>query len=157
MKNNKTYGFTLLELVIVLGVMVVVSSAVVVGINQNSRRHLNNASLALQADLRYAQRRAIAEGRRFTVAFEPRQNRYHIMKENHGSNMTIIRTIYFENGAQLVETSHPTLSFLPRGTASSGFRINLRNGGYWQRTTATVSGGRIRVFDITTINVPGYD
>ena len=144
-------GFTLIELVIALSIIMLVSAGVSIGLrNRNTdRRALQNASLTLQADLRYAQRRAIMEGRRFGVLFEPARNRYHIVARYPVSRPErIVRTVYFENGVRLQSTTGTHLMFLPRGTSSGGFTILLSNGSYWQRTTATVSGGRIRVFDI---------
>ena len=142
-------AFTLIELVIALGIIMLVSGGVFLSLRNTSHRALQNASLELQADLRYAQRRAIMEGRRFGVQFEPTQNRYHIIEQN-GRFFHVIRTVYFENGVRLRHTTGNRLVFLPRGTSSGGFSINLSNGRYWQRLTATVSGGRIQIHDITT-------
>ena len=145
MLNKTTKGFTLIELAIVLGIMAIISTGVFVSFRGSERRELQNASLALQADLRYAQRRAIMEGRRYGIIFEVQHNRYHIVLD---SPRQTIRTIYLPNRVRLLEVSGPSLMFLPRGTASSGFRITLHNGPYSQQLTATVSGGRIRSFDI---------
>ena len=139
-------GFTLLELIIALALIVIVSSGVFLAFRQSDRRALHNASLMLQADLRYAQRRAMIEGRRVGVIFEPGLNRYRVVSTNP---TTTLRTVYFHSGVRLRYNSFPQLHFTTRGTSSSGFTIWLYNGGYWQRLTATVAGGRIRVFDIT--------
>jgi len=140
-----THGVTLFELVIALGLLAIVSTGVFMSFRGNERRDLQNASLILQADLRYAQRRAITEGRRYGIIFEVQNNRYHVVLNRPRET---IRTVYFQNGVTLHETSHHSLMFLPRGTASRGFRITLHNGPYSQQLTATVSGGRIRIFDI---------
>ncbi|MCL2571431.1 MAG: GspH/FimT family pseudopilin [Defluviitaleaceae bacterium] len=145
MKNRK--GFSLLELLIALGIITIVSGGVFLAFRQTPRRALNNASIQLQADLRYAQRRAIQEGRRIGIIFEPAHNRYRIMSTSPTEE---IRVVYFQGGVRLRQTiPGARLDFLPRGTASSGFTISLSNGRYWQRLTATVSGGRIEIFDIT--------
>jgi len=140
------HGFTLLELIIALGIITIVIGGIFLTLRPSTRRDLENASLTLQADLRYSQRRAIMEGQRIGIHFEPHYNRYSIIT---GAPERVIRTVYLQNGVNLVETSAPRLMFLPRGTASAGFRITLSNGDYWQRITATVSGGRIHIFDIT--------
>jgi len=138
-------GFTLLELVLVLGIVTIVSAGVLVSLRGSDRRALANASLTLQADLRYAQRRAIMEGRRYGIVFELANNRYRIVLD---SPRQTIRTVYFREGIELIDVTGPQLMFLPRGTASSGFSIMLSNGTYSQELTATVSGGRVRIFDM---------
>ena len=141
-----TSGLTLFELIIVLGIIAIVTTGIFVSMRGNEQRALENASLALQADIRYAQRRAIMEGRRIGINFSPANNSYSIMTQRP---TTTIRTVYLQSGVVLVETSHDQLMFLPRGTASSAFRITLRNDAYWQRITATLSGGQVRIHDIT--------
>jgi len=143
MKNSR--GVTLIELAIVLGIITIVAAGIFVSTRSSYYRDLQNASLMLQSDLRYAQRRAIMEGRRYGVVFEVTENRYHVVLDNPQET---IRTVQFQNGVQLHSTSGPRLTFTPRGTASGGFRITLHNGSYSQQLTATVSGGRIRIFDI---------
>jgi hypothetical protein len=44
------------------------------------------------------------------------------------------------------------LIFHPRGTPTAGFRATLGLGANTQRITATVAGGRIRVFDINELD-----
>ena len=93
------------------------------------------------------------EGRRIGVAFDMGQNRYRIVSMTMTTPATVLHTlytIYLPRGVRLYGVTGPQLTFLPRGTASGGFRITLRAGNYFQQLTATVSGGRIRVFDTTT-------
>jgi len=138
-------GVTLIELAIVLGILTILAAGIFVSTRSSYYRDLQNASLMLQSDLRYAQRRAIIEGRRYGVFFEVTQNRYFVALD---APREVIRMVYLPNGVRLHETSGPRILFLPRGTASVGFRITLHNGPYSQQLTATVSGGRIRIFDI---------
>jgi hypothetical protein len=89
------------------------------------------------------------EGRRIGIHFEPTRNRYNIIT---GSPERIIRTVYLPDGISLRETSASRLMFLPRGTSSAGFRITLSNGHYLQQLTATVSGGRIAIQEVSISN-----
>ena len=148
-KNSS--GFTLLELTIAMAVIMIVSGGIFLGTrgNNNAYRTLEAAALVLQADLRYAQRRAIMEGRRVGIFFEPAFNRYTLITQ---SPFSTIRTVYLQDGVVLEETSHPRLMFLPRGTASSAFRITLNNDMYTQRITATLGGGQVRIHDIIRHN-----
>jgi len=141
-------GFTLLELAIVLGLISILALGVAMSVRGNDHRALEQASLTLQADLRYTQRRAIMEGQRVGIIFEPTHNRYRLVD----SSLQTIRTVYLQNGVTLLGTvGGNQLMFLPRGTASSGFRIILTNGSYMQHLTATVSGGRIQIGEITPL------
>jgi len=135
-------GFTLMELVLVLGIIAIVSAGVFVSTQGNANRALENASLALQADIRYVQRRSIAEGQRYRITFELENNRYTISLV--GSN-EIIRTVYLRDGVSLYSISGnlpPQFDFLPRGTPSRGVTVTLSNGVFLQDITVVPSGGR---------------
>jgi prepilin-type N-terminal cleavage/methylation domain-containing protein len=144
-----TKGVTLLELTVVLAILLIASGGIAMGLRQADARALRNASLRLQADLRYAQRRAIVEGRPFGVAFDRANNSYRIVSARPDRT---IRTVALHGGVYIEDTSEDRLVFLPRGTPSVGFRVILAKGTYTQRITATVSGGRIRVFDINELD-----
>jgi len=138
-------GFTLLELTLVLGILSIVSVGAIIGVNSIDRRTLTNAVLTLQADLHYAQRRAITEGRRYGIVFEPLNSRYRII--NVDANLTV-RTVYLPNGITL-HTNRAQIIYLPRGTAFSGATITLLSRQHRQQLTANVGGGRIHIEDMT--------
>jgi len=140
-------GFTLLELLIALALVMTVSGGVFLAVRQASYRALTQAAVQLQADIRYAQRRAVIDGEVIEVLFEPAHNRYRL-RVAYGFRE--IRRVYFQNGIELEYASdinNRQLHFHPRGTASSGFRVRLTNGWYSRDLTATVSGGRIEIYD----------
>jgi len=156
MKQRK--GFTLLELTIALAITLIASTAIFAGHRQIQRRTLHQASYQLQADLRYAQRRSIIEGRRFGIQIEPSARRYHVVElRRFGSNnnlsiANIIRTVYLPAGVRINPPSgaNNLLHYTGRGTPSRGATITLSNGPFNQTMTRTVSGGRIQVDPITT-------
>ena len=141
-------GFTLIELVIVLGVMAILGGTTLVTARGIQRRTLNNTSLAIQADLRRAQRLALIEGRRWRVNFDIENNRYfvHPMPRAFGAD---VYTVYLPRGVEIIRFAPRSfLEYLPRGTATTGFSVVLRSGRYQQQLTATVSAGRIEIKDI---------
>jgi len=142
---RRARGFTLIELAVALAVMAAAVSVAALSLRQSDRRALNDASRTIQADLRLAQRMAMIEGRRWGVMFDRLENRYYVY---HHLPRTTVKTVDVPNGALIREISHTELVYTPRGTASTGFRIWLSKGRYWQRTTATVSGGRIEIKEI---------
>ena len=138
-------GFTLLELIIVLAIIAIASGGIFLTARTSQKRELYLASRQLQADIRYAQRLAIATGQRHDVIFEAQYNRYNIAQT---SPSNIIKTVYMPGSVKLTFSTDRMLGFLPRGTASRGFRIILGNGNYLQHLTVTVSGGRVEIQEI---------
>ena len=148
-------GFTLLEMTIALGLVMIIAAGGGYGFRQTRRRSLNQASLTLQADLRYVQRRSIIEGYRFGIHLDVVRNEYSIIRMQRIGNRfergSTIRTVSLGNGVQLEGSNRGNLIyFTPRGTASTPATISLSNGRYWQRLTIAVSGGRVHLNDIET-------
>ena len=145
---SKKRGITLIELTIALAVASVFGAAVFISLRGIDRIALQRASYALQADFRYSQRMAMIEGRRWGILFDVVGNQYHVISTGPTK---IEKTVPLPDGVVLIETSAPIMLYLPRGTASAGFRVTLARGAYWQRLTATVSGGRIRIYDMIRV------
>lgn len=134
-----------MELAVVMAVIMVLSAGFLLGFRQADNRALNNASLQLQADLRYAQRRAIIEGRSFGIVFELANNRYRVVSSRPERT---VQSVQLPASVSLMEVSAQRIMFHPHGTPTAALRVILSQGNNTQRITATVSGGRIRVFDI---------
>jgi Tfp pilus assembly protein FimT len=137
-------GVTLLELTVVMAILMIVTGAVLISTrgDTNDYRALHNAALMLQADMRYAQRIALIEGRRVGVHFEPSHNRYSIMN----------RTVYLPNGVELLSTTYTfdEVFYLQRGTASAAGTIDLQKGRHTVELTTTLGGGRVEIKPITS-------
>ena len=121
------------------------------------RRTLNNASLALQADIRRAQRLSLIEGRRWRVQFDQQNNRY-FLHSIPRFEADYIYEVYLPRGVEFAVLGRPFTEFLPRGTVGGGgfgqgtaFTIRLRNGRFEQDLTIVPSSGRVRVFEIQRI------
>ena len=145
--RNKKGGFTLLELIITLAIIMIVSSGVFVAHRQSERRALENASLQLQADIRYAQRRAVIDGQQVNLLFDFRANMYRILLVSCG---TEVRRVYFQNGVRIRFTTDMTTTktFHPRGTIGNPLTMRLVTSRYYQELTTTISGGRVAIRDI---------
>jgi len=169
MRTRKiTNGFTLMELVIALGVVVIVSGGVFVAVSgRNSEwRNLHNASVALQADIRYAQRRSIAEGRRYGVVFDFVDNRYHvglaILNDDGRWSVNHDRTVDLPDGVTIrrwltsaetyYEGTTHQITYLARGTVTGSATFRLGTDLYRQDIAVNVSGGRARLNGIVPRN-----
>lgn len=158
MKKSKISlnGFTLIELVIVIGIIAIAGASTAAASRGIQRRTLQNASLAIQADMRRAQRMALMEGRRWRVQFEERYNRYSIGPIPRDPNRLYI--MYLPRGVYFEYLPRSSVDYLPRGTlggtgfgTGTGFTMDLRSGRYMQRMTILPVTGRVTVFDIETL------
>lgn len=151
MKQRQAAGLTLLELTISMAILMTVLGAVMISArgNNNDRRALQNASIMIQSDVRYAQRRAVMEGRRVYVQFEPIHNRYQVVMRNPWEELH--PPVYLPNGVNLFSTnlSANRTGYTPRGTPTAAGTITLRNGRYSQDLTIVPNGGRIEIRPIT--------
>ena len=140
-------GFTLIELVIVLGVITIVTAGIMMTMRTNSNRALYNALRVIQADLQYIQRRSIIEGRYYEIFFL-RFNDQYVLRPRGGGTARI-RTVYLPRGIsfQDIRTAHHNniVSYTPRGTPSGGFTIVLENGRYEQELTGRVGAGGLTI------------
>ena len=140
-------GFTLLELVVTLAVISIIGAVATLAFRPTPRRHLYNATLQLQADLRYTQRRAIMEGRPHGIEFDIWQNRYRIMAFSPRQEL---RVVYLQNGVWIGHLSQGNRAgFSARGTALFSVTIPLNNGRYMQQMTIIPSGGRVYINPIS--------
>ncbi|MCL2405721.1 MAG: GspH/FimT family pseudopilin [Defluviitaleaceae bacterium] len=142
-RNNG--GFTLLELVIALAIIVVISSGIFLAFRQPSRTALDQAMLQLQADMRYAQRMAVISGQQHAIHFDRANNMYRIMSLYPDNE---IRRVYLQDGVELTYSTarlDHTIAFHPRGTATTAFRVRFAGGGYTRDITATLGAGRIEM------------
>jgi len=146
---KKRGGVTLLELTITMAVLVVVVGVVLIGTrgDNNDYRELHNAALVLQADLRYAQRKAVTEGRRVGVQFNSERNSYSIMTNE--PEFQTFRVVQLSSGIEIFDTTHQVgrVLYLPRGTGNPG-TVVLRNGRHIRRMTTFFCGGQVRVYEM---------
>ncbi|MCL2364817.1 MAG: GspH/FimT family protein [Defluviitaleaceae bacterium] len=150
-----------MELAVAMGIVVVLAAVAVPVLRQVGNRTLYNTSLQLQADIRYAQQRAIREGRPIGIHFERATGRYRIVyftdvntPPTANANTRDLRVVHLPSGVYFdyITTGINRIWFHPRGTPSHAFRVRLRQGGrisaVRQDTTVTVSGGRAFIWPI---------
>ncbi|MCL1987089.1 MAG: GspH/FimT family protein [Firmicutes bacterium] len=147
MKNCQN-GFTLIELVVVLGILATLSGTILFTANGLQRRSLENAMFTLQADLRHAQRMAVIEGRYWQVLLNTAENSYSVGPANDGDSHVIV---YFPNGIELA-SGNSNIRYLPRGTVSGSTTLRLKTANFTQRMTINVGPGRAMIYPIERTN-----
>lgn len=146
MKVKSAQGLTLIELVIVLALMVILSHTALISLALVDRQNLNQACMQLKADLRYAQRLAIMENRRYRVDFDVKRNKYVILyKEN--SDDIFVKTVEMSGGVRLVSTSnlYNSVTYTSMGTTGDPCTITLRNDTYMAQLTVNLGVGRVKL------------
>jgi len=145
MKNKK--GVTLVELLVVLAVISIGLSAVSVTAAHNSLRELTAAANEVQAGLRFAQRQAVTEGRRYQVFFPHNLNGYRVQRADGEALLItdVIKEKVFEGNVVLVGTTavHSAVTYTPRGTTGDACTITLRNNEYTLELTVNLGSGRV--------------
>jgi|GEM_PF-2318465 len=150
-------GFTLIELVLVLGLISILGAVSLGAVRGIERRTLNNASVILQSEFRRAQRMALMEGRRWRVQFRVEYGRFDVHPVVPLSQLATVHryTTYLPAGITFGHLPRDAVDFLPRGTlggtgfgAGTGFSMELRSVRYVQPLTILPVTGRVAVFDI---------
>ena len=143
------YGFTLMELMIVLGIMSIVLMLTNMWLStQLPHWRLNGAVRQVMSDLVAAKMNAVVERNRQRVFFQ--DNRHYVILDDKNNNGKIdsgehqeardIQTDYQD--VTMTASNNP--SFLPRGTASNLASITLTNSAGSRKITVSITG-RVKV------------
>ncbi|MDO9228600.1 MAG: GspH/FimT family pseudopilin [Syntrophales bacterium] len=131
MKIFKKYGFTLLEMMIVVAVMGIMSAIATPNLmNYMAERRLNGAARMVMSDLMAARQKAVSINQEVKVSFVS-NHAYEIWNDADKNG-----TVADNEGDDLVKDIHPdyydvTLSasvnpiFTPRGTSTNGTTVTL--------------------------------
>ena len=168
---KKTGGFTLLELMAVVGILGVMAAVAVPNYLAWLPKHrLNGAARTLSSDLYLARMKAVSENREFTVKFDVDKNNYSIYSVGQAGE-TLVKTV--DIGQMFKGTAYgylpgknnsgktitkaitfsgkpPKLSFKPSGMSNKSgsiYLMPLKNSKIaLQRAITVLITGRIRIY-----------
>ncbi len=144
--NRFNSGVTLIELVVVLMITAIMTSALITTASTAEGRRLNTAAVAIQSDLRTAQRSAVIEGRPYSVEFAA--DKYAVMYETVTGRVpayTVVKTVEFRQGISITKPESFTIKYTVRGTVSGACTIRLDNDTHYISLTVNVANGRVNV------------
>jgi len=122
--TNRTKGYTLIELMVVIGI---ISLLLVLSINGISSlmqwSKLNRAAALLSSELKDTQSRAFYEGVYYKLQFWPTLDRYRIYKQTELIDDIILEDIDLFN----TNFTDDNVYFYPNGVPSMGGTVTLKN------------------------------
>lgn len=142
MNNN---GFTLVELVISFSITVIMFGIVTVSFIPIERYRLIQSAYILRTDLRYCQKNAIEEKRRYGISIDVNNNLYYILRADDEGLLRKISQVKLEHA---IQTNTNSIAFTPQGTVNGAGTITLRGKFYYLEITINVGCGRVKIGQI---------
>ena len=147
--SSTSQGFSLIELVIVMGILVILGSLSQTWLSsQLPKWRLNGAARQLASDLTAAKMKAVTQGRKHRVSFLD-SHRYTVLEDQNNNGRPDLGEPLVERDIQndygdvtLTSTNNPI--FHPRGTASNLATVTLSNSAGSKTVTVGITG-RIKV------------
>jgi prepilin-type N-terminal cleavage/methylation domain-containing protein len=155
-KREKKLGFSLVELVVVMGIAAIIFAIAIPQFNQYLQNsYLKDAARSLEGDIQKVKQKAVAESTNYTISFDVVNSSYTIptiyMANNSNTTPTITRNLIDFGRIILANTgniNNDTITLLSRGTADTTVyhdTITLRNGVLSEANIQTTSMGKVNV------------
>ena len=123
-RTNYNNGYTLIELMIVIGIISLLLGLSINGINNLIQwSKLNTAATLLSSELKNTQSRAFYEGVYYKLQFWPTLDRYRIYKETELYKEIQLKDVNLFN----TNFTDDNLYFYPNGVPGQGGTITLKN------------------------------
>ena len=150
MKNN---GFALLEIVLAMSISVVVLSVGILSITSLERLKLYYSAHVLQTNLRYCQKNAMDEHRKYALTFGHDQFFYYYISraDDLGLLRKISQVVLPNNIAVKIKTNAKdnAIAYTTRGTVSTPGTITLSGNNYFVEIKVNVGSGRVKIYPLS--------
>jgi len=122
--NNRTKGYTLIELMVVVGIISLLLGLSLNGLyNLIQWNKLNTAAALLSSELKNSQSTAFYQGVYYKLQFWPSLDRYRVYKQTELIDDVILKGIDLFN----TNFTDNNLYFYPNGVPSMGGTVTLKN------------------------------
>ncbi len=140
-------GFTLLELMIVLFIVVLAVGAISINIaNGNPASQIKAAARDMASALRYARGQALISRKRVWVSINLIDNSYRVSDREKKFTLPESMRLTLTLAENTVKNEKGRVVFYP-DSSSSGGRIELEQGGFYQRIDINWINGNVTVAD----------
>jgi len=122
--NIRNKGYTLIELIVVIGIISLLLGLGINGLNYLIQwNKLNTAAALLSSELKNTQSRAFYEGVYFKLQYMPSLDKYRVYKQTELIDDIILKDIDLFN----TNFTNNNLYFYPNGVPSMGGTVTLKN------------------------------
>lgn len=112
--RRSPYGFTLVELLIVIAIIAILAATVIPGVNTNIHDQLESAARVMASDLAYARSLAVANDSNYRVTFDLANDRYILKHSGTNAALDALPTTAFHDTNDPVDQHIVNLDELPR-------------------------------------------
>lgn len=125
-ENPNKYGYTLVELLVVLALIGIVLSIAIPSINLIFVNFEKKELMEFKRDMNFARNRALMENGVYTIRIDIPGNKYYILEES--DKKSVVKEKEFSNGIRFtVNNLDHSISFYPTGSTSKVGTIRLTN------------------------------
>ncbi len=139
-------GFTLIELIISLAISVIILSLGSISFNAVERHRIVQSANILRSNLRYCQKNAVDEKRKYVLTFDSNKNSYYVRRADDSGLLRKVSQINLPLGINIfTNAKENSVAYTLRGTTGSACTINLRGQKYFLKMTVNVGCGRVKI------------
>ena len=145
-------GFTLIELIIVVSILSILLCIVMPSVHLPERVILRNAAQELKMSIRYTQKRAIQDGKKYWLRFYDSQNLYIISSNAFGTPLKRVQLSPDIKMEEIVFSTPKEIKFTVKGTTGSGGHLYLKSKNFKVKITVMPGTGRVKIYEIQKVN-----